>query len=426
MAVLSIPEGDLSLVAGARVLVALSGGPDSTALLLWLLDHEIDAAAFHFDHALRPGSDSDARHVADLCRRLGVELITERRQAPLAPGSLQAAARQARYAAFDGALTATGRELIALGHTADDVVEGALLHLLRGSGLAGLRGMPASRGRYIRPLLKVWRRDIEAYLQDKGVATLRDPSNEEADRFARARIRHELLPRLERDRPGLSRHIFGAAQTASRLQAALEASARALTPEIQTIRAQQAAVRMEFYRYLYGQKASLPALSSRHLRAMDDLLTHGRTGQSLDLPSGLRFRLLPGTVSIGVGPTKDPLSLAQHPPPLVVRHCETCRDPNAAHLKPGLSLTTAYRRPGLRMRPQRGAGQARPHTRKLQDILTDARVPRHQRDQLPLVFADGRLAFVPGIAVDADAAARPGAPALHVSFLDWPQAQTGM
>jgi len=83
----------------------------------------------------------------------------------------------------------------------------------------------------------------------------------------------------------------------------------------------------------------------------------------------------------------------------------------AAHLRPGVAVTVGFRRPGLRMRPV-GA----PGTRKLQDILTDARVPRHLRDRLPLVFADGRLAWVPGIAVDVDAAAPLGTPALHVSL----------
>ena len=83
-------DGDLALVAGARVLVALSGGPDSTALLLWLVEGGVDVAAAHYDHAIRAGSEHDSAWVAGLCARLGVGLVTERRQEPLAKGSAQA------------------------------------------------------------------------------------------------------------------------------------------------------------------------------------------------------------------------------------------------------------------------------------------------------------------------------------------------
>src|SRR2546429_2441598 len=136
------------------------------------------------------------------------------------------------------------------------------------------------------------------------------------------------------------------------------------------------------------------------------LTTSGRDGAGLDLPGGRRFRVQPDRVSIGMA-TIAPPSV----PRLHVRPCPGCADAGAAHLRPGAALTVGFRRPGLRMRPV-GA----PGTRKLQDILTDARVPRHLRDGLPLVFADGRLAWVPGIAVDVDAAAPPGSPAWHVSL----------
>jgi tRNA(Ile)-lysidine synthetase-like protein len=94
-----------------------------------------------------------------------------------------------------------------------------------------------------------------------------------------------------------------------------------------------------------------------------------------------------------------------------VRPCSGCEDPRAAHLLAGLDLTVGYRRPGLRMRPQ-GA----PGSRKLQDVLTDAKVPRHLRDRLPLVFANGRLAWVPGVAVDVDVVASPGSSGWHVAL----------
>src|SRR5579864_4401359 len=132
-----------------RVLVALSGGPDSTALLLMLREQGADVVAAHYDHALQPASAEVAAHVTRLCDELGVALISDRRESPLPKGSLQAGARALRYAFLERAAARCGATSIALAHTADDVVEGAVLHLLRGCGIAGLRGMPSRRGMYV-------------------------------------------------------------------------------------------------------------------------------------------------------------------------------------------------------------------------------------------------------------------------------------
>jgi tRNA(Ile)-lysidine synthase len=389
------------LPAGSRVLAAVSGGPDSTALLFWLLESGVDVVVAHYDHALRGGSPADAEHVASLCERLGVELIRERRRGPCPTGSLQQAARSLRYEFLERARRATGCDLVALGHTADDVVEGVLLHLLRGSGLAGLRGMPERRGPYVRPLLAVWRTDVEDFLRSRGIAALHDPANDDTGRFARARVRHQLLPALERDRPGLSRRIWGAALAARRLQAILEAAAARLAGDRAALAQASRPVRLEAYRQLYGRQ---PALDRRHLEAMDRLALGGRAGAGLDLPGGLRFRV--ERTRVAIGPAVEP---APPPPALRARPCPGCDDPHAVHLRAELPLALGHRIPGLRMRPV-GA----PGTRKLQDILTEARVPRHRRDRLPLVFAGGRLAWVPGIAVDVESAAAPGEPAQHV------------
>ena len=124
--------------------------------------HQIVAA--HYDHALQPGSERAADHVRDLCRRMGVELILERRESMMPRGSVQAGARTLRYEFLERARAQTGADVVAIAHTADDVVEGVVLHLLRGCGLAGMRGMPARRGVYVRPLLAVWRSDIIEFL----------------------------------------------------------------------------------------------------------------------------------------------------------------------------------------------------------------------------------------------------------------------
>jgi tRNA(Ile)-lysidine synthetase-like protein len=379
---------------------------------VWLAEGGWDVAAAHFDHALRAGSEQDAEHVARLCRHLGVELFTGRRDQALPRGSLQAAARTLRYAFLDEALKQSGRDLVLLGHTADDVVEGALMHLLRGSGLAGARGMPGRRGPFLRPFLGVWRTELADFLRSRDVQSLEDPANRDVGRFLRARVRHELLPQLEQDSPGFKHRLWGATRSVARLQETLEAQAAALGGERAALRAADRAVRMEAYRQLYGNQ---PALDRRHLEAMDELTLRGRTGSGLDLPRGLRFRV--GRERVEVGEARPPET---SPPNLRSRPCPGCGDPSAVHLRAALALRLGYRSPGLRMRPVGSPG-----SRKLQDILTDARVPRHLRDRLPLVFAEGRLAWVPGIAVDADAAAPPGEPAQHV-WLDGPGGMVGV
>ncbi len=369
--------------------MALSGGPDSTALLLALVELGRDVVAAHYDHALRPDSHRDAAHVAALCRSLGVRLVVERREGPLARGSLQAAARAARYDFLARARQEVDADLIATAHTADDQVETVLINLLRGTGVAALRGIPARRGAVVRPLLAATRAGVESYLGARGAAALRDPCNRDL-RYVRARVRHVLLPALERRIPDIRTRIL-------RL-AALAPAAAERTADVPSNRLRAA------YRAAGGTG---PGLSRRQLATMGALLASGRTGATLDLPGDLVFRVLAG----GFEFTTRSATVEPAPPALRERKCPGCDDEGAVHLRPGV-LTIDHRRPGLRLRPL-------PHgrTRKLQDVLVDAKVPRHERDRLPLVFLDGRLAWVPGIAVDATLTTPRSQPGRHVELI---------
>ena len=391
------------LAKGEHLLVAFSGGHDSTALLLALREEGHDIVAAHYDHALQEGSALVADHVRHLCEMLGVRLIIERRSSPLARGSVQAAARTLRYEFLERAAADVPAAKIALAHTADDLIEGAAMHLLRGCGLAGMRGMPAMRGRFVRPLLSVWRSDVMAYLESRGVVAVEDPANSNLS-YARVRMRKLVLPALERDRPGIVRRMHAAASSAAAMHESISAQAGG-TRSREAIKSMTPAIAGECMRTLYAEAGGrLPSLSRRQLEAMVRLTAGERGGTGIDLPGGLRFRVVGSRVEVV---PRVPLLVEAV---LSVRSCTGCSESGAVHLKPGLELTLGHRRPGLRMRPAGGAG-----TRKLQDILVDARVPREERDVLPLVFAGDRLAWVPGVAIDRDLRSAPGETALHVT-----------
>jgi tRNA(Ile)-lysidine synthetase-like protein len=403
---------------GDRVLVAISGGPDSTALLFAAREQGHHVVAAHYDHALQHGSEAAALHVAELCARIGVDLVTERRSSAIPRGSLQAAARALRYDFLERASTDTGADVVALAHTADDRVEGVVLHLIRGCGLAGLRGMPAYRGRFVRPLLSVWRSEVLDFLRVRGVVALEDPANADTA-YARVRVRREILPALERDRPGITRNFYAAAVRAAALQESIAGEASRMLRAGRLNRSALAAtpqpIAVEVMRLLYARAGGeQPSLSRAHLKSMLRLAQPGRGGRGLDLPGGLRLRIVGETLEIVASENGQPRRDGQGSR-LEVIACSGCEDGHAAHVSAGLDLRLGFRTPGLTMRPIGGRG-----TRKLQDIFVDARVPREERDTWPLVFAGERLAWVPGVAVDADLSSTRGEVAQHVSIIPTP------
>jgi len=189
--------------------LAVSGGPDSTALLHGAAslapERDWRLTVAHLDHALRDGSTTEAQAVAAAAAALG--LSTEMRRvdvralASAEHRSLEDAGRQARYRFLEEVAAGIGPDaMIATAHTADDVAETILLRLARGSGLRGLRGIPARRGRVVRPLLEARRASLRAALDEAGIAYVVDPSNTELA-HARNRVRAEILPVMEQLNP---------------------------------------------------------------------------------------------------------------------------------------------------------------------------------------------------------------------------------
>ena len=190
---------------GDKVLLALSGGADSTALLCLFLEirHQLDLelAVAHLNHGLRGReSEADAEFVRSLAADRQLPCIVEKLPPPERPrrGNAEAWAREQRYRFLQRIGDSLGARRIALGHTRNDQAETVLLRLLRGSGSLGLAAIPVSRGdRFIRPLLSIEREDLRTYLRSRGVGWREDASNRDL-RFSRNRVRHELIPRLEK------------------------------------------------------------------------------------------------------------------------------------------------------------------------------------------------------------------------------------
>lgn len=187
---------------GDKVLVGVSGGPDSVALLHLLNTvaptYQIELAVAHLDHGLRPLADGkETELVKQLAGNLGLAFYVEAASLDSSQGSLEERARNVRYAFFNSVARDNGYHKIALGHHAQDNAEAVLLHLFRGSGLRGLSGIPPVRdNRIVRPLVDLHREDILAYLQQLEIPFMLDDSNADL-RFDRNRIRHHLIPLLK-------------------------------------------------------------------------------------------------------------------------------------------------------------------------------------------------------------------------------------
>jgi tRNA(Ile)-lysidine synthase len=187
-----------------RLVVAVSGGADSVALLTMLCELreplKLDVFAAHFDHGLRDDSWADADWVRWLCTHRIVPVQIGRPQTAPPSSHIEAWSRRERYAFLTAAATQVGASHVVVAHTADDQAETVLHHILRGTGIAGLAGMPASRPlsetvRLIRPCLKIARGDLRTFLKERDQPHLEDPSNTDW-RFTRNAIRHGVLPNI--------------------------------------------------------------------------------------------------------------------------------------------------------------------------------------------------------------------------------------
>lgn len=426
------------LAPGRRAVAAVSGGPDSVAMLHALreLSGELDIslAVAHLDHGFRPESADEAGFVRGMAEDMGLPFFTE--QARLKerllerPENRQEAARRVRYEFLEKVRQEFNADKISVGHTADDQAETLLMRLLRGSGTRGLSAIPPVRGRIIRPLIEATRADVLEYLAERGVPYVTDPSNLKPD-YLRNRLRMELLPSLRKYNPEAIKSLCKSADIlreegdfldryAGRMLEDISRETRggALTLGREALLGLHPAIRRRVMRLAVGRvKGDLLGVGFTHLAEAEELVSSGLTGKSLDLPGGVRVWASYGDVCVGKirekiwyetelpAPGRVELpqagmaveATAESPHPRVPspggrgENNEACFDMG---LVKG-PLVIRNRRPGDAFYPVGMEGR-----KKLQDFFVDKKVPRELRDAVPVLTCGDEIMWVIGMRRD--------------------------
>lgn len=417
------------LARGERLLVAVSGGPDSVALLHALLAlrpaYDLSLHVVHVNHHLRPEAHEDAAFVSELAESFGLSFtVAEVNETPVPGDSVEAWARRVRYRALQRVAEEVGASRIALGHTADDQAETVLMRFLEGAGPRGLSGVPPVRGPFIRPLIEVTREMVLSFLKGIGAKWVEDRSNGDL-RYLRNRLRLSLIPDLGRYNPEVRSallrvggHCREAWEALARLGETLrEASAEGERFILGRGASQPTAVLKEAFRQWAEGLIGRP-LRQSHLEALTRLANTGRTGGAVRLPGGgvverrgsdLLFcressrRNAPERHAAQVSPiplqVPGRTELPGYGFVMVARLCpgETTalpRDPRSvafdwAALDHPLEIRS--RRPGDRFRPFGFEG-----TKSLKKFFNEARIPAEDRDRIPLLLSRGEIVWVVG------------------------------
>jgi tRNA(Ile)-lysidine synthase len=391
---------------GEPLLVMVSGGGDSVALLDIAGRLGASISALHVNYGLREGADADEALVRRLCDERDIPLTVEPVELG-GEGNLQERARDARYALAER--IAEGD--YAAAHTASDQAETVLYRLAVSPGSRALHGMAPRRGRLVRPLLGATRDEVRDYLRARGLEWREDPSNADR-RFARALVRHDVLEALRELSPTVERTIAETARQLREEAELLDAAVREALLEL----GGGPAISLDALRELPSplQRLVLRELAGRTLsrRELTELFSVGSQGtKSLDLGRGLRAVAEYGTLRFARDPDARPPAPVQLAVPGHARfgdwELEATVDGvgDVAVTDVGPAVTVRAWRDGDRMRPAGLGG-----SKSLQDLFTDRKVPRALRRTLPVVESDGEIVWVAGVAVDERFAAEEGAP----------------
>jgi tRNA(Ile)-lysidine synthase len=430
------------LAGGETVVVAVSGGPDSTALTHGIAEVGRDLGltlhVAHLNHRLRPGAEADATFVAEMSQALGLQYhdgsADPRTLAAQEGLSLEDAARRLRYEFLMRVARDAGATVIGTGHTLDDQAETVLIRLLRGSGLDGLTGIPPVRRsgavRIIRPLIETARADVEGYLRTIGAGWREDPTNRDLA-ILRNRIRLVLLPALEGYNPDVRRTL---ARVADLLRDEAEAMETLAAPRIgEALSGESSMVRVALEPFarlpIALQRRALREAVRRvsgntravrfvHIEQARQIVLRGQVGSWLPLPGGVRIARRPAGGEVMIESTDRPPGVDMLPVPGRLVAIEfgvhltaeaLTRDQLAAEGFPdparrdtvvldangvGSELVLRGPQPGDRFAPAGMGGR----TKAIADYLRDEKVPRHRRAIVPLLATrDGVIVWIVGM-----------------------------
>ena len=427
------------------MVLGVSGGPDSLSLLHALHrlspDLGLSLHVAHFNHDLRAeASDADADYVASQTETLGLPFSTAKEYVKSrAKGHSRSLEEQARDARYDFLARVAHEQIasgIAVAHTADDQAETVLMHLIRGTGLRGLRGMfPVVETQSVsgldlklfRPLLSVSRQQTEDYCRVLGLEPRIDHTNLIPETL-RNRIRLELLPMLRESNPRFSDALLRLADSATLDLSFIESRVAEIWPEVveemagglSISRSKLSEIHPALQRRVLSQALESVSggpldIEGVHVTSLETLLTRD-TGSELDLPKGIQAYLGYDHVTLTKTPTPPPTPLPREEQPITVpgetllpgwritatieeaASCEHTTNPYFALFdmdRLSEPVTVRSRRDGDRFTPLGMSG-----SKKLQDFLTDAKVPRNHRDSIPIVLAENKIIWIVGHRTD--------------------------
>lgn len=423
------------LSLGDHVLIGFSGGPDSVCLLYLLHDlrikYKLKVSAAYIDHGLRPNDvPKEIEFCRKICNNLSVDFYTQsvnvREFAQIEKVNIQEAARILRYGALDQISINIKAHKIAVAHNADDQAETVLMRLLRGAGPAGLSGIPPVRKKIIRPLIEIERTEIEKFLAEKNIPFIIDPSNENL-KYLRNRIRQNLMPVIKSISPQATKII---SKTADIIREENDYINVSVTKALMRLMSRKTDNRVELFcnpmevlnivilrralRVAIDSVRGLRGIEFEHIEEIINLIKKGRPGDRLYLPKGIKAIKGYSTIIITDEPPKKlstyildkpmDILLTEADVLLSIKELEKQEIPdfgdgkNTIYVdreKINFPLIIRARKPGDYFYPF-GFG----NKKKIQDFFVDEKVPRDERDLIPIIESEGKIVCIVGYRLD--------------------------